>query len=207
MAYQSTKGGRPVNPRKRRGYGFHWFGRDDHGVHIWGGQVEALKWGVRILAFTGAGTIIAGIASLLFGAPVEAPAVFALIGAIHSSIAYVMYRQKKRIEQLATPELAAADLGFSPEQIQDMVENEGIKPRMIINGEPYFDPTDLGQAATLLRTAASPGDDSLLHPVSAVESGTAHLLKPAEPESNRNLTMEDRNSEEPLPLRQDTGNA
>jgi hypothetical protein len=88
-----------------------------------------------------------------------------------------------------------------------MVDRKGIKPRMIINGEPYYDPTDLGDAATLLRTAAAPKEDSLLRAAVTSTAESAHLLHAADHGDMRESKSENPESEELLPNRQDVSGA
>jgi hypothetical protein len=184
MPYQSTKHGRKVKPRRLPGYGFHWFGRDDKGVHIWGGQIGALKWGSRILGALGISLVCGSTAAYLLGAPPEAYAVFGGVGGIHSLLAYIMYQQRKRIGELATADQVSREMGVAREEVEQAVMQQGIRPRMIINGEAFFDPADLGEAATLLRAAPEPARESLLRAAALTPEDTQTLLQPASPESD-----------------------
>src|SRR5687767_4542518 len=181
VSYRSTKRGRPVEPvrRSKWNYGFHWHGRDDRGVSIWNGQVDALKWGSRIMTATGSSLLLAGFIMFFVGKFTPAPVVLAAAGALHSTIAFFMHRQVKRIAELAMLEQASKDFGFEPQRIAVAIELKGIKPRMIINGEPYFDPTELDRAATLLRAAPPPPDEELLRAAVSAPTDSATLLQPA----------------------------
>lgn len=181
MAYRSTKRGRAVRPKKIWGYGFHWLGRDDRGVHIWNGQIGALKWGIGVLSVTAAGTFLGALGSIAFGA-LEPAAVLIGVGALHSGIVYLMHRQLKRIGELATPQQAAHNLGLDPKELDRIIDSRAVLPRMIINGEPYFDPADMNDAATLLRASQTPLPSELLRAAAMNPVDTAALLKPAEPD-------------------------
>ena len=51
-----------------------------------------------------------------------------------------MYRQLKRINERLTPEQVSQEMGIEQQSIEQAIEERGIRPRMIINGEPFFDP-------------------------------------------------------------------
>ena len=203
MPYQSTKRGKKVGDRRLPGYGFHWFGRDDKGVHIWGGQIGALKWGSRVLGAIGVSLLCGSTAAFLFGAPPEAYAVFGGVGSIHTLLAYIMYRQRKRIGELASADQVSGDMGIDRERVEKLIEQHGIRPRMIINGEAFFDPADLGEAATLLRSAPEPAPESLLRAAESTQGDSGTLLQPAESEGEAHLQRYEESLEEQTVLRRD----
>ena len=192
--------------RSRWNYGFHWIGRDDRGVSIWDGQPGALKWGARILTGTGLSLLLAGAVTLVIGSENPAPYVLLGVGALHSTLAYIMGRQLKRIGELATLEQASEDFGFEPARINEAIESKGTKPRMIINGEPLFDPADLDEAATLLRAAPAPPDEELLRPAAGAPTDSAVLLQPAVLD-NPQSAIRNPQSDDSVPLRQGTSDA
>jgi len=208
VSYRSTKRGRPIErvKRSRWNYGFHWHGRDDRGVSIWDGQPDALKWGARIMTATGGSLLLAGVIAFLLGGLIVPPAVLAGVGALHSTIAFFMNRQVKRIAELATLEQASKDFEIDQDRISQAIELKGIKPRMIMNGEPLFDPADLDQAATLLRAAPPPPDEELLRAAYAAPTVSETLLQPAS-EPIPHSTFRTPQSEDSITLKQGSDDA
>ncbi len=206
MSYRSTKRGKPVRSTTRRGYGFHWYGRDDQGVSVYAGDYRALKWGGRLLGSIGPILLCSSLVCLIVGGPLAASGVLALAGTIHSFIGYMLRRQHLGIEALATVEQASKDLQLGPEQIEEVISEQAIKPRVIINGQAYFDPADLGEAATLLRAAPPPPDEELLRAAYAGPTDSDTLLQSAN-EPIPNTAYCNPPSDEPITLKQGTDDA
>jgi hypothetical protein len=117
-----------------------------------------------------------------------------------------MNRQRRRIGQLATLEQASKDYGIEAEEISAAVGAKGVKPRMIINGEPYFDLADLSETAALLRAAPAPPHEGLLRAAESVAPAEKTLVRPMDgpiPEFDIQMGEED----VPATLQQGVDNA
>jgi hypothetical protein len=177
MAYRSTKHGKPIDPLRRGGYGFHWEGRDDEGVSIWQGETGALKWGARILGALGGCEMLGALATWALGVPV-APLVLGGVAALHLGLAYGGVLFLRRFQGLATAEQLAADFHVEPDELEQLIKEGRVRPKAIINLEPHYDTAEFGDAATLLRASRQPDDELLRGAGSAGSSDDRRLLRP-----------------------------
>jgi hypothetical protein len=174
MRYTPTKRGKPIKPPKRNGFGFHWTGRDDNGVSVWDGQTGAMRFGVWTLVVMG-GLEIAAAAVLHYYLP--EPVVSLVIGGsglFLLGLAWWGEQFRRHVLSMASLEEAATKLGVGTEDVQRLISDYNVRPRIILNGEPVYDPADFTEHARLLRPSAAPVDGGLLRPAgfSGMESET-----------------------------------
>jgi hypothetical protein len=179
--YQSTKHGKPLRKNRWRlsGAGFHWFGRDDHGVSVWEGNPRNLRWGYVLLGAIGCTAFTIGAALFVLGRMLPPFAILGPVGLIHTGLAWWMKRLHDKLTELSTVEEVAESLGVEPAQLERWAEGEA-RPRAIINQKPYYHPADLDDAARLLRASEAPADDLLLRPARSANVSEETLVRPAD---------------------------
>jgi hypothetical protein len=178
MPYVSTKRGKPVKRSRWPGAGLRWFGRDDGGVSIWDGKTYGLKYGGWLLRAVGIGSIVASPVLLTLGMT-EAASIVGGVGLLHTGLSVWMLRLRDRIESMVPAESVAERLHMTPDEVDRFREQTGVKPRVIMNGQPMFDPSDFGDPARLLRAAGAPQNDELLRPAGTTTSDSSLLVRPA----------------------------
>ena len=159
-----------------RNFGFHWHGRTREGVSKWTGSIKPLLWVARGFGIYGPVAGITGIIALAptlaahhFSGPVASLAYVGLIhGAVFSSLAWwarAMYRHVMRLTPAAE---VSARMGVDEASLKQLAQERGVKPRMLLNDEPYYDASELSDALSLLRgsSAQQVPPDALLRPVS-----------------------------------------
>jgi hypothetical protein len=177
--YKSTKRGKPVKPSFWSKMGFHWFGRDDQGISIWAGDKITLNWSSKLMAGIGAVALAGSVVAAFTVQDAAAPAVMAGVGALCLGLAWWMKRHYEWLKRLATVEQVAAHVGVDREHLDRLAGGRAIKPRVIMDGTPYYDPADLGEVAVLLRASEAPPDDLLLRPAPSARTEDSLLLQPA----------------------------
>ncbi len=131
--------------------------------------------GVAALGVKGAPPLdITGFVPRLFETIVGS--VFGLVGALLVYLRYLLPRC-----------IAEADLcqrlGVTPASLSRLAEERNVQPRIVSNGQPYFDPVDFGDVVTLLRPAAPADERALLRPAAGTAVGDRELLRPVQTDS------------------------
>jgi hypothetical protein len=118
-------------------------------------------------------------------------AIFAGIISIADGIG--LLRQRARLIGLVSIAVAEEQFKVPALTLLLVARQKGIEPKCIINGTEYFDFTDFGDAATLLRAAELPRaeDENLLHPVTRTDSNPKILLRATNDETQ--ITIESPN--------------
>jgi hypothetical protein len=195
----------PAKPRKRRrwfhgymGIGvnmwpftyFHLHGRDRSGAWKWEGETRALVWASRLMTVIG-WALLAGIAAILATAQ-DREAVLPLGGAtaLMFTLAYGMRRLLARLVTLAPLEQTAERLGVSQTDLAQLAEERGIRPRIILNDVPLYEPAEFVDAERLLRPSEAPIGGDLLRPAGAVRGDEELLLHPADAPAPAYMTEE-----------------
>ena len=176
--YQSTKHGKPVKKSRWAWTGFHWYGRDDQGVSIWSGNPKTLGWTAWLMGGIGVIELVAS-GVLLSAGQSEPSYVFAPMGALFLGIACYMRRHYAWLKNLGTVEQVAADLEVDAEGLDRLAKGREIKPRVILDGVPYYNLSDLGEAALLLRAASPNAEETLLRTAESSKTDDTTLLQPA----------------------------
>ena len=146
----------------KSGMSFHWHGRTREGVSKWTGSENALLWVARIFCGYGPVAGVGGLCALIYGSlhsfaspvlPLMAVGlthgiVFTAIGAW----SLAMYRFVKR---LRPADEVRSTLGLDAVQLKQLAEQRNIKPRILLNDEPYYDPSDFTDALSLLRASSA----------------------------------------------------
>jgi hypothetical protein len=199
--YKSTRRGKPVKSSRWGWTGFHWYGRDDQGVSIWNGDKRTLQWCSWLMGGLGI-LLLLGPAAAMGIRPVGPVAIFGLVGALFLGIGWYMRRHFHWLGDLTTVDQVAADTGVEPENLDQLAKGRAIKPRVILNGVPVYNPADLGDVALLLRAAEPPADDLLLRPAQSARTDSSTLLHPsrATAEADQVIVVEEP-AEQPLNLR------
>lgn len=176
---------------------FHYKGRDKRGVHQWTGSWNTvLKWvGIPFCVYGGfaaIGLIVILLTALITGKWESYFTTLSGVAGIHAitfgATGYWSLWMRRRIQALSPPDQASERLGISHEELQDLATERGIKPRMVINGEDFYDLADFDPALTLVRASQQPGttSDTLLRPASSSSpSNPEELLRPDEQQINR----------------------
>jgi hypothetical protein len=177
-----------INPRY---LGFHWRGRNKQGVSKWTGSIKPLYWIGSIFGIYGPIAAVLGIAAFLYAlifAQLSGPAmVLAGVGLLHgvifTSIGQWALGMRRHILRLKPAEEVAAQHGVDAATLRELAEQRNIKPRMILNDQPYYDPTEFVDALSLLRAGSAPPTDpaSLLHPVTGSTENRGDELLRASP--------------------------
>ena len=166
---------------------FHWHGKTSEGVSRWSGSIQPLK--MLGYGFTIYGPIagIAGLGALVFGLAtgrVIGPALpIMMVGLIHglvfTSIGLWSLRMHRHVTGLAPAAKLAESLGLEGAALRDLASQRNIKPRIILNDEPYYDPTDFVDALSLLRGSAplDTSQDDLMRPACAEPAPADGLLR------------------------------
>lgn len=178
--YQSTKRGKPIKRSRWSNLGLRFFGRDDQGVSVWQGNRESLKWGSTLLAVLGCVTATLGVGIGMIGHEWSPAVIMVPLGCIHLAISWWMKRHDAWLNGLATIREIAADIGVDPDQLDRWAagfEAGQIKPRVILNGRPFYNPADFGEAGILLRAASAPAGEELLRSAESARTDDQLLLR------------------------------
>lgn len=163
-----------------RDLGFHWRGKDKDGVSKWTGSVKPLYWTGIICSIYGpiAGILVLSAAfyALLFRHLTEPAMTLIGVGLIHfvlfAAIGQWALAMRRHVLRLKPAEEVSAELGVDAAALRELAEQRSIKPRIILNDKPYYDPTEFVDALSLLRASsarqADPG--SLLHAAAGPQS-------------------------------------
>ena len=165
-----------------RSWSFHWHGTNKQGVHRWTGSIKPLRW-IEI-AFTTYGPIagLTGVGAILYclvtwhfaGAPLSLATVGLTHGLVFTSVGLAARHMRRHVSRLAPADQVGASLGLDEKALVRLAEQRNIRPRIILNEEPYYDPTDFVDALSLLRgsSAQSTAPDLLLRPAQSVGETT-----------------------------------
>jgi hypothetical protein len=154
---------------------FHWRGRDKQGVSKWTGSAKPLRWLALIFGIYGPLAGIGAISVLVYGLLTHhlTPGLMTLVsvGATHfvvfTGIALWSRAMYRHVMRLKPADQMCASLGIAPEALQQIAEARKIKPRLILNEQPYYDPAEFTDALSLLRGSSIP------------QAAPATLLRPA----------------------------
>jgi hypothetical protein len=113
------------------------------------------------------------------------------IGLLCAGLGAWMLHLRRMMLRLASMDQLCALLHADKEILAHSARERAILPRVISNGNPYYDPADFGDAALLLRPASPPDNpqDMLLRPASGAETPSDRLLRPMveeQPQMNAN---------------------
>ena len=157
-------------------WSFHWHGRNKQGVSKWTGSVKPLSWIGRIFCvygpIAGAGGLIVLLHALLTGHFAGGATTLMTVGFIHAavftSIGLWARSMHRYVSRLLPAEEISASLGLNDANLRELATQRNIRPRIILNEQPYYDPTEFVDALSLLRASslrqASP--ETLLRPMS-----------------------------------------
>lgn len=134
--------------------GFHWQGRNNQGVSKWTGSLTPLKWVGTIFSIYGPIAGVGGLAALaylLINHSWTAPALpLMLVGLIHgvlfTGIGQWALSMRRNILRLSTAEEVSVTYGVDTRAVHELAAQRNIRPRIILNDEPYFDPTEFVDA-------------------------------------------------------------
>jgi C4-dicarboxylate-specific signal transduction histidine kinase len=161
--------------------GLKWRGRTKDGVSRWVGKWRGVpKW------FLG---MFGGIAAmLLVGAVVDPRGRIPLItcSLLYIVLLVVMYRQRRLMQRLNSPEELAQRLNVPVTELERALQQRGIRPSILLNDIPMYDPLRVDPAMILLRPANAQDRDALLRPASQTDS--QNLVTPAEAEAPHSQT-------------------
>ncbi len=171
---------------------FHWHGRDRQGVSKWTGSAKPLKWLGWGFGIYGPVAGMVGIGALLYGlitghftnglSTIIAVGLFH--GVLFTGIALWSRAMYQHVMRLRPVKQVCADMGIEEAALQRIAAERNIKPRLILNEQPYYDPADFSDALSLLRGSEmpQPNSETLLRPA-AVGTATAadELLRGANP--------------------------
>ena len=168
--------------------GFHWQGRNKQGVSKWAGSVTPLKWIGTIFSIYGPIAGVGGLAALAYmlvthswSAPALPLMLEGLIhGVVFTSIGQWALSMRRHILRLVRAEDVSAKYGVEAKELQELTLQRNIRPHIILNDEPYYDPTEFVDALSLLRASSAQqiSPATLLRPASgALESQSDDLLR------------------------------
>jgi len=167
-------------------WGFHWHGRTKEGVNKWTGSIKPLLWIGRIFGVYGPAAAIAGFVALIYGliarhlvGPTLSLMMVGLIhGAIFSTISYWALYMHRRVSHLAPAHGLEESLGLDAAAVREVAEQRNIQPKIILNDEPYYDPTEFVEALSLVRASSAPttGPEALLRPARSVNKSESYEL-------------------------------
>ena len=113
--------------------------------------------------------------------------VAALVG-----IALLMYGFKRSTGRLATIEELAARHGVTPRDIERLLEEQQVRPNVVINGRGMYDPGKLRDVARVARSAGGPVVDvEALPPATEAEGGANREPGRRVEETNTRKTPDD----------------
>lgn len=146
---------------------FQWVGWDKSGISKWAGDgaqtLRVVGKGFRIYSFIAA---IYGFFSLamLLKAGVSSPwLAVTIIGLTHTvvfgGIGFWFLRLHKQIASLTAEKELCNQLMTDTEGLKKLAEQRGIKAKMIINNEYFYDSNDFTEAGVLLRPSLAPSTD------------------------------------------------
>jgi hypothetical protein len=166
---------------------WQWRGRTKQGASKYvGSQAGPPKWAWWLLfglasieAVIAAGLLIA---SLFIRVDLGDACGFGLGAAGHALTGWWLRRQYYYIHGMVDEDDAARWLGVDKAELNQIVEERGIRPKYNINGEDFYDRRDFGDVATLLRASAPSVEkqQSLLRAAGNVQAQPDTLLR-AEP--------------------------
>ena len=100
-------------------------------------------------------------------------AILLLVGIVHTSIGVLSNRQRQTFSALQESEKLAAKMGITPEELERLIEERDIKPKIYFNDKPLYHPDELVQAKILLRASVQPvSGETLLRAASPASSTT-----------------------------------
>jgi hypothetical protein len=166
--------------------GLKWHGRKN-GVSKWRGTwrkgppLGFCRFFLVLTALLG----LAGVTTLTLGLLKSLPALVAspallLASLVYGVITWLSYRQRGQFLGLHEAEILAAEMGMTAEELERLVEEKDIKPKIYFNDVPLYSPEDLIQAKILLRPSSEPvTSETLLRAAAPAESTTdqAQLLR------------------------------
>lgn len=153
--------------------GLKWRGKSKDGVHQWVGKWRgAPKW------FLG---MFLGIAALMavgaaFDSAARIPLAFSSL--FYIIITVVMYQQRVKFMRLTTREELAKQMGMDPDELEQSLRVSGVKPSILMNDIPMYDPQLVNPASILLRPADPVSAEHLLRPAGSTD--TVGLVRPVE---------------------------
>lgn len=174
-------------------WSFHWQGRTKQGVNKWTGSVKPLLWMGRIFSIYGPIAGLGGLAALLHGLFTGGMGgghlPLTLVGLIHgivfTSIGLWALKMHKFVGGLSRAEEVSARLGVGQAKLSELAEQRNIKPKIILNDQPYYDEADFSDALSLLRAGTRPQDDAemLMRAAAGTSETEAETLLRAESKS------------------------
>ena len=116
---------------------------------------------------------------LLTGIALGPEAPFMLIwGLGFGGFGIALWLVRKKLLKLSPLADLGAQIDMDGRSLQQTLEDRGIQPHFVVNGQPYYDPRELGGRANLLR-AANESEMTLLHPTSPPNPESQYLVRPA----------------------------
>jgi hypothetical protein len=91
----------------------------------------------------------------------------------------IVSRLRSRILRLTSADGLARQFGIDSTKLEQVATEQGVKPQYNINGIDYYDLSDFGYAALLLRPSASSDSTRLLQPVLSASTEGGQLLRAA----------------------------
>lgn len=187
---------------------FQWHGRDKQGVSKWVGSWDkTLHWLGRIFVSYGSLAGCGGIAGLLyllvthrFSEPLNTLVMVGLIhGAVFGGVGTWALKMRRHILSLSSEDKVCQTLGLDARALEQVAEERAIKPRIIINEQPYYDLSDFTEAMSLLRASSAPTQpDTLLRPAAYSETSPDLLLRASESAPKITATTEAEQEKETL---------
>ena len=169
-------------------WSFHWHGRNKQGVSKWTGSITPLKWVGTIFSIYGPIAGMAGVFAFLYGLLTQqlSGPLMTIVGVglahgvVFTSIGQWALAMHRHIMRLQRADEVSAKLGIDEATLRGLAAQRNIQPRIILNDQPYYDPTEFVDALSLLRASSAQhaGPAALLRPVAgALESQSEDLLR------------------------------
>jgi len=139
---------------------------------MWTGSLTPLLWIGRIFSVYGPIAGVGGLSALAYGlfahqmhgAAGALSAVGLIHGVVFTGVGQWALHMRRKVLRLAPPEVVRERYGLEPAALQQLAAERNVRPQLILNGEPYYEPADVVEALSLLRasSAAQAAPDSLL---------------------------------------------
>ena len=147
------------------GVSFHWKGKNQQGVSMWTGSWDKPLYQIGrcftpIGMVAGCGGLAALLSTLFTHAPKGGLVTLALIGLVDgvlfTAIGKWALGMHRHVAALSPTEQVCQKLGVDEATLVQMAEARNIKPKIIINDEPFYELSDFTEAMTLLRASQEP---------------------------------------------------